>query len=87
MAGTASIERDLLNFVGTYVARSQAVDSQTDLVTSGILDSMLIVDLIAHIERTHGVSFESGDITPAVFQNVASLSAVIADRLRHKQAA
>jgi len=87
VTGTANIEQDLLKFIGASIARSQAVDPQTDLVTSGILDSMLIVDLIAHIERTYGVSFESDDITPAVFQNVASLSAVIADRLRHVQAA
>ena len=83
----ASIEHDLLQFIGASVARGEAIGPQTDLVTSGILDSMLIVDLMAHVEKQYGVCFESGDITPAIFQNVASLAAVIANRRHCNQAA
>ena len=87
MAGSANIEQDLLHFIGAYVARGEPVSPQTDLVTSGILDSMLIVDLISHVEKRYGIAFDSSDITPAVFQNVASLAAVIASRAPHSQAA
>jgi len=77
------IQQDLLHFISSQIARSEVIGAETDLVTSGILDSMLIVDLIAHIESTYPVRIDSTDITPAAFQNVARLATMISERLSH----
>ncbi len=79
MAESSPIEQDLIAFIAARIV-GEPVGPKTDLIGTGILDSMLVVDLLTHVEKTYRASIESADITPAVFQNVASLAALISQR-------
>ena len=50
------LETELVQFVQARGARHAAVTSTTDLLDSGLLDSLLLMDLIFHIEELYGDS-------------------------------
>lgn len=53
-----------------------------DLIDSGILDSMAIMQLVSYLEKQHDITIPTEDIDPAHFATVAAL----ADMIRSKQA-
>ena len=55
--------------------RVQTVSPQEDLLSSGILDSLGILQLVAFIDETLGVQIPDEDV---VFENFQSVDAIIA---------
>lgn len=51
-----------------------AIDYSLDLIESGLLDSLLIMELLAFIGAEFGVQAKPQDISPARFRSVNSLS-------------
>jgi methoxymalonate biosynthesis acyl carrier protein len=74
MADLANIQGQLLAFLRQRQGVDEALDAQTDLIRTGWLDSLLLVDLVLHIEQSFGVVLAMGDVTPANFRTVASLA-------------
>ena len=72
------IEADLVEFVSSRAASEEAIAPQTDLLENDLLDSLLIMDLVAHIESAHGVQLSNADIAPRNFRSVSALAALIA---------
>jgi acyl carrier protein len=75
------LEADLLDFVRARGERHAAVTSLTDLIESGLLDSLLLVDLILHIEEYCGIRFESDDINPSNFRNMSAIVNLVLGQL------
>lgn len=61
---------------GQYVG-SLTISTDTPLADTGLLESLTVADLLAHIEQRCGVSLEPEEITPANFQTVQILSELI----------
>lgn len=60
---------------------TDAVDSFSDdesLLESGVLDSMTMVDLIAHLEQTYAISVDEDDMIPENFDSVDAIAAYVA---------
>lgn len=53
-------------------------DDDTDLIVDGIMDSLAIMRLLAHLESDHGIAVAAGDIVPEHFQSVRAIAAYIA---------
>jgi acyl carrier protein len=68
-----SAETELLAFMHGRGQRLINVTADTDLLESGLLDSLLLIDLILHVEETYGVQFGSDDVDPANFRTVAAM--------------
>ena len=51
------------------------------LLERGVIDSMTMVDLIAHLERTYDVSIGEDDMTPENFDSIEAI-AVFIERTR-----
>lgn len=77
---TPSIQADLLRFISSRVPQDEEVTPETDLLESELLDSLLIMDLVAHIEATHRVKLDNADIAPRNFRSVESLTKLVAER-------
>jgi len=77
MTDRLAIAEDLRRFIHSRALTGQIVTSDTDLLATGLLDSMLVIDLITHIESKHGVSIGDGEITPEHFRGIASLAELI----------
>lgn len=80
MASREKICDDLVRFVSSRVPDEEAVTSETDLLEAELLDSLLIMDVVAHIEKTFGVKLENTDIAPRHFRTVGSLADLVAGR-------
>ena len=74
------LQADLLQFVQSRGPRYAAVTPDTDLLDSGLLDSLLLTDLILHIEGLYGVAFDSHHISPANFRTVSAIVALVLDQ-------
>jgi acyl carrier protein len=79
------LEAELVQFVQSRGLRHAAVTSLTDLLESGLLDSLLLMDLIFHIEELYGVRFESDDLNPSHFRTVAAIVNLVLSQLSVSQ--
>ena len=71
------LEDDLMHFVQSRSVRHATANPQTDLLESGLLDSLLLVDLIFHIEESYGVRFDSDQVNPSNFRTVEDIVGVV----------
>jgi acyl carrier protein len=74
------LEADLLQFVQSRGPRYAAVTPDTDLLDGGLLDSLLLTDLILHIEGLHGIEFDSGHVSPANFRTISAIAGLVLDQ-------
>ncbi len=61
--------------------RDAPIERDTELVTTGLLDSMDVVRLVAHLERTLGITIPDGDIDVDHFDSIAKISSYLEARL------
>ena len=80
MASRQQICDDLVRFVGSRVPDDEPIDAETDLLEAELLDSLLIMDVVAHVEKTFGVKLDNADIAPRNFRTAGSLASLIAER-------
>jgi len=73
MADRKRLEADLQQFVQSRGSRHANVTLQTDLLESGLLDSLLLMDLIFHIEEKYGVRFDSDNVNPSNFRTIVDI--------------
>lgn len=78
----------VVDSLAQYIAQETGevhVDASLDLIQSGLLDSLLIMGLVAFIDGQFGVRAEPADISPARFRSIATLADWIT--CRHAQIA
>ena len=59
----------------------------TDLVETGLLDSLALVELLAQLEETFGVSISTDDLELENFRSIASIAGFVARRAAVVEAA
>ena len=52
----------------------------TDLVETGLLDSLALIELLAQLEETFGVSVSTDDLELENFRSIASITGFVARR-------
>jgi acyl carrier protein len=80
------LEDNLMHFVRSRSPRHAAASPRMDLLETGLLDSLLLVDLIFHIEESYGVRFDSDQVNPSNFRTVEDIVAVVLGQLPMPQA-
>ena len=60
---------------------------ETDLVGTGLLDSMALVELLAQLDETFGVSISIDDLELENFRSIASIARFVAQRATVVEAA
>jgi acyl carrier protein len=70
----------LRDFVATnyYVPEKTKLDDLTSFLTTGILDSTGVLELVAFVEKEFGVPITDEDLVPANFDSIANVVAFIA---------
>jgi acyl carrier protein len=71
------LEDNLMHFVRSRSPRHAAASPRMDLLETGLLDSLLLVDLIFHIEESYGVRFDSDQVNPSNFRTVEDIVGVV----------
>jgi acyl carrier protein len=75
------LEDNLMHFVRSRSPRHAAASPRMDLLETGLLDSLLLVDLIFHIEESYGVRFDSDQVNPSNFRTVEDIVGVVLGQL------
>ena len=55
-------------------------NQSSDLIGSGILTSLSLVDLLGHIERQYAIKIGDADLAPEHFETIAALERLIEAR-------
>ena len=63
------------------LARKKALNPQDDLLESGIIDSLGILDLVAFVEKEFGIAVSDEDLLPENFNSVEHLTAFVQNRM------
>jgi acyl carrier protein len=58
-------------------AREARIGDHDDLLESGLLDSVGVLDLVGELETTFGIAVADDDLVPDNFRSVASLTAFV----------
>jgi acyl carrier protein len=78
----AEIEQPITEFIQQLSEGAQGpVTSDTQLLETGLLDSINLVHLIQFIEERFGISIPDGDIGPEIFATPGTLTAYVSKRL------
>jgi acyl carrier protein len=83
-ARQSQIERSLLEYVSSQlvlVRRSEPLEPDEDLLSAGIVDSMGVMQLVAFMEDSLGVSVDDEDIVPENFRSIRTLAALVVRKL------
>ena len=55
--------------------------ADTDLVETGLLDSLALIELLAQLEETFGVSVSTDDLELENFRSIASIAGFVDQRM------
>ena len=55
-----------------------AIDEQSGLVESGLIDSLALLQIVSYLERSHGVDFTDRGIDPDDLRSIHSILELIA---------
>ncbi|MEQ8854706.1 phosphopantetheine-binding protein [Gimesia sp.] len=75
---SASIQEQLVEFLNSVTG--QTISDSTELIDSGLLDSLTMMDLLVFVESDFEVRLDFQDIRPDLFKNPATISQLIAER-------
>lgn len=59
----ALIEDSLISYLNTAVEAEDTIDTETALFSSGLLDSVLMLNLIMFVEQNAGIQVRPEDVT------------------------
>ncbi len=79
MAG-AKFSHDQISRLISDLAHIEAPSAETDLIESGLLDSLLVVELVVALEKRFGVHISFDDIEFDNFRSVKSIAEYASQR-------
>jgi acyl carrier protein len=79
-ADRKQLEADIVQFVQARGARYAEVTLRTDLLESGLLDSLLLMDLIFHIEEAYGIRFDTDHVNPSNFRTIVDIVSFVQEQ-------
>ncbi|MGD9857087.1 MAG: acyl carrier protein [Planctomycetaceae bacterium] len=82
MINAHQIAGELARFITRQSGPGEPITSHTDLLETQILDSLLMMDLVLHLEAAYGIVMDVDDLSPRHFRSVASLARLIGEKLR-----
>lgn len=73
----------LSEFIAAKILKQpkRAISADEPLISSGLIDSMSLVDLALFVEETYGVRIEDTELNADTFDTLAQLNAIIEQRL------
>lgn len=75
-----TIEDGLLQWCNYRLRTKVPITAETDLIDSGYLDSILVMDVVLSIEKQYGVVIDSSEISPRHFRSVRTLAKFVSSQ-------
>jgi pimeloyl-ACP methyl ester carboxylesterase/acyl carrier protein len=85
IANHAKIQKEIISFINEQILETEdsGLDVETPLLAIGILDSLAMVSLIAHIEDVFEVRVPDESVNPVNFQSVRAIAKLV-DTIQEK---
>lgn len=75
-----AIATELTDYLNRDPRVEGSIEPDTELVESGRIDSLTILDLVVFVEERYGVALSADDLTPGNLSTVSALAALVATR-------
>ncbi|HET6616753.1 MAG TPA: acyl carrier protein [Gemmatimonadota bacterium] len=75
------IATELIDYLHRDPRVEGSIGPDTELVESGRIDSLTILDLVVFVEERYGVALTAEDLTPLNLSTVTALSTLVASRV------
>lgn len=72
---------EVIEVLQDVIPGSPTLDDHTELLGSGLIDSLSLVDAVTRLEARFGFMFPPEALVPETFETPAALHAVVVDRL------
>ena len=69
-----SASDSIREFLVERFPRARTMDDEASLLTSGVLDSLGILDVVAYLEKQFHVVLDDDDLVPENFESVKSIA-------------
>jgi acyl carrier protein len=76
----AEEQAKILEYVRSLNGGNPSIDVDTDLIATGSLDSLSVMELVAFLTEEFKVKIAAADITPANLRSVETLTALVEAR-------
>ena len=76
----AEIQNQVLSFIKSLTTSGDGLTFESELVTSGVLDSIGIITMVGHIESSFGIQLAEEELVEDNFNTVFALSSLIASK-------
>jgi len=60
--------------------RNVALDEDASLLEANVIDSLSILDIVAHLEEAFGITIQDDDLVPENFDNLGALERFVVSR-------
>jgi acyl carrier protein len=77
MTETESTAAELLQYLRRHLEHPEAIDADTDLLDSGRLDSLGVMDLVCFLEARFRVRMRPADVTPGNLRSARCIAAYV----------
>ena len=77
MSETQQIAFQIAEHLDQALCLSGSLRPDTDLLEEGIVDSLMIMDLVEHIHATYGLRLNPADLKPLHFRSTMALSELV----------
>lgn len=84
---TQRIQQQLIKFLRQHPDVYEEFDATTDLIEYGILDSLLVTDLVLFTRKQYGIELQPRDISPEKLGSVERLAELISKKQRKRNQA
>ncbi|MCC7257266.1 MAG: acyl carrier protein [Gammaproteobacteria bacterium] len=71
------IDQKIIQFINSIADRASPVSPEEDLLDSGVLDSLAMLQLVEFISAEFGVEIDPDAITPENFATVATVTRLV----------
>lgn len=73
-------QNKIVEFLASATGQN-SIDANTELQDSGIIDSLLMMDLLVFIEGQFGVRLDFQDLTPDTFRTPSAIARLVESRI------
>lgn len=77
--------QSLVDFINHDLLLNRLIENpvtlETNLITSGIIDSLSLIQLVTHLEKQFGIEIDDRDVNPDNFQSILTIINYLNSRL------
>lgn len=84
MYDPSEIACQITDYLNDTICPPVTLQPDTNLLEIGAVDSLMIIDLVSHLQSAYGIHFESGEIIPINFRSADKLSELVHAKLQQR---